>query len=140
MMETGLHFKDAILNDLADRANVAQFVSFNPSGNQRFARVRGRLPNGLFRSVEDAISTLLIQSPEGRINIRSFHPSRPQGNEFLYGLIAVEAAISAIKRLTAQGLFVIANETVDVNDGGVSGVVHGNVMEFAPGATPRVVE
>jgi hypothetical protein len=37
-------------------------------------------------------------------------------------------------------LFVIVNETVDVNDGGVSGVAHANVVEFAPGETPRVVE
>jgi hypothetical protein len=35
---------------------------------------------------------------------------------------------------------VIINETVDVNDGGVSGVAHGDVVEFAPGETPRVVE
>ena len=32
------------------------------------------------------------------------------------------------------------NETLDVNDGGVSGVAHGDVMEFAPGATPKIVE
>jgi hypothetical protein len=37
-------------------------------------------------------------------------------------------------------MFVIANETIDVNDGGVSGVAQGGLFEFAPGATPRIVE
>jgi hypothetical protein len=37
-------------------------------------------------------------------------------------------------------LFVIANETVDVSDGGVSGVIQGGVIEFAPDDTPRCVE
>jgi hypothetical protein len=134
------HFKDAILNDLADRANVAQFVSFGPDRQQRYARVHGFEPNHRFSAVERAIEALLGQAPERSINVRSFLPDQPQGQEFLYGLTSAADAISAINRLTAGGLFAIANETVDVNDGGVSGVVHGSVMEFAPGGTPRVVE
>ncbi len=63
-----------------------------------------------------------------------------QGNEFIYGLDKVQAAVSAINRLTASGMFVIANETIDINDGGVSGVSQGGLFEFAPGATPRIVE
>ena len=139
-MQTRPHFKDAILNDLAERANVAQFVSFDPEQQQRFARIHDHAPNRIFESVKVAIQALLEKSPEHRINIRSFHPEQPQGHEFIYGLSTPEQAIDAIERLTAQGLFVIANETVDVNDGGVSGVVHGDVMEFAPGGTPRIVE
>ena len=42
--------------------------------------------------------------------------------------------------MSAEGLFVIANETVDVSDGGVSGVIQGGVAEFAPDDTPRCVE
>ena len=34
----------------------------------------------------------------------------------------------------------IVNESVDVNDGGVSGVSQGGLCEFAPGKTPRCVE
>ena len=34
----------------------------------------------------------------------------------------------------------ILNETVDVNDGGVSGVMQGGCLEFAPGVIPRFVE
>jgi len=37
-----------------------------------------------------------------------------------------------VRNMSAEGLFVIANETVDVSDGGVSGVIQGGVAEFAP--------
>ncbi len=140
IVATQQHFKDLILNDLADKANVAQFVSFDPARRQRFARVCGYAPNYLFHGVEEALGILLANSPERRVNIRSFHPNDPQGHEFVYGLQAVGAAQSAVERLTGEGLYVIANETVDVTDGGVSGVAHGDVIEFAPGSTPRVVE
>jgi hypothetical protein len=49
-------------------------------------------------------------------------------------------AESAVERLSLQGLHVIANETIDVHDGGVSGVVLGGTIEFAPDDTPRCVE
>jgi hypothetical protein len=42
--------------------------------------------------------------------------------------------------LTAKGFYTIANETIDVSDGGVSGVVQGTAVEFAPDDTPRCVE
>lgn len=79
------------------------------------------------------------QSPKRRANIRRFKPDDPQGHEFIYGKESAEVVEREIRRLTASELFVIVNETVDVNDGGVSGVVHADIMEFAPGATPRVV-
>jgi hypothetical protein len=45
-----------------------------------------------------------------------------------------------IRELAASGLYTIANETIDINDGGVSGVAAGGVVEFAPCDTPRAVE
>lgn len=134
------HFKDAVLDKLASRANVAQFVSFGPDGQQRFSRLHGFTPNWRFETIEQALEALLNHAPERRVNIRSFHPDQPQGHEFIYGLTSAEDGASAINRLSSAGLFIIANETVDVNDGGVSGVAHGNVMEFSPGGTPRIVE
>jgi hypothetical protein len=52
----------------------------------------------------------------------------------------VGAIVGAVRRLGAQGLYTIANETIDVGDGGVSGVAYGGVLEFAPADTPRCVE
>lgn len=40
----------------------------------------------------------------------------------------------------SQGFYVIINEEIDVNDGGFSGVLLGNVAEFAIGDIPRCVE
>lgn len=134
------HFKDARLHELARRGNVAQFVSFSPDLKQRFSRVLGFEPNHKFKSTSLALAALLQKAPENRINLRSFKPDDPQGHRFLYGIRAVDEAARELRSLARSGLFVIANETVDVADGGVSGVCHGNVMEFAPGVTPRVVE
>src|SRR6266566_7543625 len=136
------HYKDAILDDLAESANVAQFISCAPDAaiGQRFSRVAGFKPNTLFGSVEEAVRVLLEASPDHSVNVRSFDPRQPKANEFIYGLRSVDAAVITIRRLATAGLHTIVNETIDVADGGVSGVAYGNVLEFAPGDTPRAVE
>jgi hypothetical protein len=139
-MSENRHFKDEHLNELAEWGNVAQFVSFDPTLKQRFSRVTGEDPNFCYPSMPVALSALIRASQEKRINIRSFKPDSPQGNEFIYGIPTAEMAEEEIRRIAGLGCFVIANETVDIKDGGVSGVAHKGVIEFAPGATPRIVE
>jgi hypothetical protein len=134
------HHKDAILDALARRANVAQFVSFGPDLCQRFAWIRGREPNLPFPSLEAAVEALLAASPEGRVNVRSYVPESPKGHPLLYALTRAGEVVDGLRRLAAEGLFTIVNETIDVQDGGVSGVAFGEVVEFAPGGTPRIVE
>jgi hypothetical protein len=133
-------YKDEVLATLAERANVAQFVSFDASLQQRFARIRGFLPNYCFRSVSVAVEALLRASPERRVNIRSFKPDDPKGGEFIREQCDVEEILSALSRLASKDFFTIVNESIDVNDGGVSGVVMGGIAEFSPGDTPRCVE
>jgi hypothetical protein len=137
---TAQHFKDARLDQLANAGNVAQFVSFGPNLQQRYSRIRGFKQNYQFCGIGEAVRALLGRSPEQRVNIRSFKPDDPQGHEFIYGIQSADVAEKEIRRLAASELFVIINETIDVNDGGVSGVAHADIMEFAPGATPRIVE
>ncbi|MDE4580279.1 hypothetical protein LOF21_25435 [Sinorhizobium meliloti] len=135
--------KDQSLDRLADMINVAQFVSFSPTANgvrQEFARILGFSPNDQFPTLRTALTTLLERSPENSINLRSFTPENPKSREFVYGIKSVDEAVSSVLRLASEGLYVIANETVDVNDGGVSGVLMGDVIEFAPDSTPRGVE
>jgi hypothetical protein len=133
-------FKDAVLNALADKANVAQFVSFGPDLKQRFSRVRGCEPNLSFGGLDNSIRALLQVAPERSVNVRSFTPDNPKSREFIYGLKNVVEGASVVRRLAGEGLHTIVNETVDVHDGGVSGVMVGEVIEFAPGDTPRCVE
>jgi hypothetical protein len=133
-------YKDERLNALGKRANVAQFVSFDPRLAQRYSNVCGFKRNHKFESPAEAVQSLLSSSSERTINIRSFDPHHPQGQDFIFGLQEPEKALRELNRLSAKGLYTIINETIDVNDGGVSGVLFGNVMEFAPGETPRCVE
>ena len=136
--------KDHSLDELAESGNVAQFVSFAPSldrvPEQTHSRVWNYPPNHQFASPSEAIHALLTSSPDRSINLRSFTPDNPRSREFLYGLTEPRNAIGELHRLTKEGLFVIANETVDISDGGVSGVIEGGVIEFSPDDTPRCVE
>ncbi|MCI0561747.1 MAG: hypothetical protein MN733_24930 [Nitrososphaera sp.] len=135
-------YKDSVLDELAQVSNVAQFVSFDPSFalKQRYSRVCNYPPNHVFQSAKEAVGLLVRSSPEQSVNVRSFHPDYPKSRDFCYGITNVDSVMSQLQRLAGDGLFTIVNETIDVNDGGVSGVVLGGVVEFAPGDTPRCVE
>lgn len=136
--------KDEILDSLADRANVAQFVAFRPDPSrlpvQSYARLAGHAPNCRFDNVRAAIAALLAAAQERSVNIRSYEPESPRSREFIYGLTDADKVIEALLRLSAEGLHTIVNETIDVEDGGVSGVLQGDTAEFAPDDTPRCVE
>lgn len=133
------HFKDEILDALAQAHNVAQFVSFAPG---RPLKVRRSHIHGGIRpaGAAEAAEVLLDRSLERSVNIRSFDPFEPKSRDFVYGLKSVDDVLAHLERLGGEGLFTIVNETVDVHDGGVSGVVFGEVCEFSPDATPRAVE
>jgi hypothetical protein len=131
-------FKDEVLNKLADTANVAQFVSFSPGEPQiRFVRLQDDVS---VQSLEDAIPAILGRAAEGTVNIRSFDPLQPKSNEFLYGLADAGRVVREVRRLALSGLYTIVNETIDVGDGGVSGVAYAGLLEFAPDDTPRCVD
>jgi hypothetical protein len=134
--------KDQILDHLAETANVAQFVSFGPDPElpQRFSRVHGYSANHHFATPQEGVKALLDRSIATSVNIRSFDPSKPKGSQFIYGLRRSEDVLASLRGLADDGLHTIVNETIDIHDGGVSGVVLGAVVEFAPDDTPRCVE
>lgn len=138
LVKDSIQLKDSVLHRLADSANVAQFVSFDPNRVQRHARIRAFETDYAFASIEQAAQALLPSA--GSVNVRSFEPASSKSREFIYGLTSSDEVASHVARLAAQGLYTIINETIDVNDGGVSGVALGNVVEFSPGDTPRCVE
>lgn len=140
----GLH-KGESLAALADRGfNVAQFVSFAPTAQGglqvRLSRTDGLAPDFPFPDAATALRELLARSPSGSVNLRSYTPDSPRSRTFIYGLTDAAAALAAAQDLAREGLHVIANETVDIHDGGVSGVVLDDMIEFAPDDTPRCVE
>ena len=135
-----MHFKDEVLDKLADVANIAQFVSFSPSLALRFSRIRHIEKGHRFDSPSSAVSALLASTEDRSVNVRSFKPETPQGAEFVYGLRSTCEVLEVLARLSKQGLYSIVNESIDLKDGGVSGVLHGDIIEFCPGETPRCVE
>ncbi|SDH80705.1 hypothetical protein [Janthinobacterium sp. YR213] len=134
--------KDETLDRLAETLNVAQFVSFSPGEEikQEYCRILGFEANHKFESIASALTTLLDRSIDCAINIRSFRPDDPRSHEFIYGIKNVDDALAAVLRIAHDGFNVIANETINVSDGGVSGVIEGGVIEFSPDDTPRCVE
>lgn len=138
-----MQFKDEALNRIAEQGgNIAQFVSFAPNGTQRFARIRGVSHSQRFTNVEEAVSTILQTGPT-HVSIRSFLPERPDGNPHFMGSKGFETPMKVsakVQELMAQGFYIMITEEVDVYDGGVYGVMLGNIVEFATRDTPRCVE
>ncbi|CAE7351947.1 unnamed protein product [Symbiodinium necroappetens] len=135
--------KDEALDQLAERINVAQFVAYAPTPQgpeQTFSRVRGHSPNTHFPDLRAAAEELLRRGADRAVNLRSYLPQDPRSKPFHYGLDRLDDIVQVAEDALADGFFVILNETVDVNDGGVSGVVEGGIVEFAPDDTPRCVE
>jgi hypothetical protein len=145
MQQTSYSFrKDESLDQLANFVNVAQFVSFSPDSGagvrQAYARVLGYEPNYKFKDLGDAVVSLLARSSEASLNVRSFKPNDLRSHEFVYGLKSAQKVIAVAERILTAGFHVIINETIDIHDGGVSGVMQGGTVEFAPDDTPRCVE
>lgn len=138
-MTSSPRLKDDVLSDLARSYNVAQFISFS-DGDPMIRHHALRESSSLDGSLEEVLAHLIHISTSGSINIRSFSAARASGNPFHYGISNATDAAALIRELAHGGLYTIANETIDVNDGGVSGVAAGGIVEFAPGDTPRAVE
>ncbi len=135
-----LFYKDLVLDNMSQIGNVAQFVSFDTGLVQRYCRVKGYPDNHKFSSLKESVSRIFDASSARSLNVRSFDPRTPESREFLYGLTGIDQILGELKRLSREGLHTIVNETIDIEDGGVSGVQLGNVIEFAPEDTPRCVE
>ena len=104
MSKNGGHYKDSILDVLAQTCNVAEFVSFSPDLRQRHAWIRGYPDNHLFSSPRTAIEAILERSSAQSVNIRSFDPENPKSREFIYGRTDPESVLKEVHRLAAPEL------------------------------------
>ncbi|MBN2532851.1 MAG: hypothetical protein JXB88_08170 [Spirochaetales bacterium] len=135
-------YKDAILDNLAHIGNIAQFVSFSAGENakQRYCRIHGYEPNHMFHSIKEAVAALFRNSIEGTLNVRTFKPDNPKGEPLHYALKDSDKILKIVYNNARAGKYSIVNETIDIHDGGVSGVALDGIMEFSPGDTPQCVD
>ena len=83
---------------------------------------------------------MLANTTEHRVNVRSFDPLTPESRPFTMYHQTVDEVMGILHKRQTEGLHTLVNETVSVDDGGVSGVVFGNMVEVVPDDTPRGVE
>jgi len=133
------HFKDQIIAELSKTVNVAQFVSYSPDLKQRFSCVSGYELNHQFSSVEEVVKILFDKGQDQEVTIRTFDPSDPKSRPFLKGIGNMVEAAKKVRELAQQGLHTIIHEEI-IDDLNLSGVIVGDVIEFAPLTTPRCVE
>lgn len=135
------HYKDQGLDTLAEQnRNIAQFVSHDPNGEQRYSRALGTTANYAFADIETASDYLLANTTEHSVNVRSFDPRDPKSKPFDYGITNTNDVVATVRKRHDEGLHTIINETISIDDGGISGVALGDIVEFAPFDTPRCVE
>lgn len=140
-VKKSLELKDEVLDYISASFNVAQFASYAPFDlKPRYSRIYGFKPNEHCATVEETLQTLIDNSQEKSINIRTFKPGFLKGNPFYYGIKTVAAAYELLKQSTSDGFYTIVNETIDIHDGGISGVVMNDIIEFSPNDTPKCVE
>ena len=120
--------------------NIAKFISIMPNMKIKHIYIdRNYTYNG---DLKKCILDLIKSSNSKSINIRSFSLTSMKGHSLIYGKKEddIDEIIRIIQENCELNKYSIINETIDINDGGVSGVVLGNIIEFAPNDTPKCVE
>ena len=140
-VKRSLELKDEVLDYISASFNVAQFASFAPNDlKPRYSRIFGFNPNEHCATIEKTLEVLINSSQDKSINVRTFKPGFMKGNPFYYGIKTAAEALELLKKSAEDGFYTIVNETVDIHDGGVSGVVMNDIIEFSPNDTPKCVE
>ena len=135
------NLKDEVLDYISSTFNVAQFASYSPIDlSPRYSRIYGLEPNYHFSNIIETLQALIDNSQDKSINVRTFKPGLLKGNPFYYGIKDASEAYDLLKKSAIDGFYTIVNETIDINDGGVSGVVMNDIVEFSPNDTPKCVE
>lgn len=137
--------KDEKLNVLISNniANIAQYISIEPNSGlkAKFVHISG-LSNKENMSTKELIKKLIETAPSKSVNIRSFSSSARKGNTLILNrkIEDIDDILSTIDTNSQMGKYSIINENISIHDGGVSGVVLGNIIEFCPDDTPKCVD
>lgn len=120
--------------------NIAQFFSVEPNNKVKHIYIRDF--HEKTDDLKKLVKALITSSRSGAVNIRSFSPIVMKGNKLVYNkkMDEIEEILFHIETNCREGKYSIINENIDVNDGGVSGVVFGDIIEFSPKDTPKCVD
>ncbi|MBZ2174074.1 hypothetical protein K8M07_02230 [Schnuerera sp. xch1] len=144
-MEYKIDMKDEKLNSIIEfgLGNIAQFISYAP-GNEREPRFIhiNEYNDKEYLSERELIIKLINSAPSKAINIRSYSLETMKGNKLIYNknINDINEILTIIENNRKNNKYSIINENIDVNDGGVSGVALGEIIEFSPGDTPKCVD
>lgn len=145
LADTSSYMKDEKLNLIIsnDIGNIAQFVSFEPNSDMipRHVNINDFSYNEKL-DTKEIIEKLILSAPSKHVNIRSYSQQTMKGNKLIFnkGLEDIDEILNVIKDNSLNGKYSIVNENLPVDDSGVSGVVLGNTIEFAPEDTPKCVD
>ena len=144
-MNNNLFLKDDKLYNIVanNLGNIAQFISVSPNDDEKVKYVYIRKHTFKDKSnLKLMIEKLIDASLYKAVNIRSFSPEMMKGSRFVYNkrIEDLEEIIRIIEENILEGKYSIINENIDINDGGVSGVILGDVIEFSPNDTPKCVD
>lgn len=120
--------------------NIAQYISVDPKGDIKYTHISNY--NGENKDLKTMISLLIESSHSKSVNVRSFSPQKMKGNSLVYGIKInkIDSVISQVNENCKEGKYSIINENISVIDGGVSGVLLGDIIEFSPKDTPKCVD
>lgn len=144
-MKETIILKDEKLNHIVDDSlgNIAQFISFGPDGGEdlRYVHISKYTPIQGCKQ-KDLVEKLIKSSLSQAVNIRSYSPTVMKGNKLIFNkkIEDIDEILDAINDNRLNGKYSIVNENIDINDGGVSGVVLGDIVEFSPKDTPKCVD
>lgn len=143
-MNNKVIMKDDKLNSIIELnlGNIAQFVSFGLDNNwPRFTHMNK------YQLMEEStpkelVEKLIDNAPSKSVNIRSYSQNTMKGNKLVFNkkLENIDEILDIIKNNMKVGKYSIVNENIDINDGGVSGVALGDIIEFSPKDTPKCVD
>lgn len=124
-------------------SNIAQFVSFEPNTDlvPKYVHINDFV-NYKTSTTKEVIEKLISSAPSKSVNIRSFSIDSMKGNQLIFNktIEDINYIMEVVRRNSLSGKYSIINENIDINDGGVSGVALGDVIEFSPEDTPKCVD
>lgn len=120
--------------------SIARFISISPEKELRYVCIKENYDCSA--SLKQILLDLIEASKSKSINIRSFSIEKTKGNPVIFNKKAedIEEILAILEQNRKENKYSIVNENININDGGVSGVTMGNVVEFAPNDTPKCVD